>query len=57
MTECTCKPCTAYHDWPEDDPCCFGTLIASFDRGCPIPAHAELAVKQHGPRTPREETT
>lgn len=60
MSECTCEPCTyssSHWQWPYGADCCMGYGIESFDYDCPFPAHAELAVKQHGPRTPREETT
>ena len=58
--KCTCDPCTysySHWQWPYGADCCMGTGIESFDYGCPILAHADLAVKQHGPRATREDQT
>lgn len=57
--ECTCDPCTWLHTWsdPYGADCCMGTGIESFDHNCPIPAHADLATKQHGPRNQQEDQT
>lgn len=52
---CTCDPCTYAHSpWePFGAGCCWGTGIDSYDFDCPVPEHAELAIKQHGPRSQR----
>lgn len=57
-TKCTCDECTDTHqNWPYGADCCMGYGIVSFDYDCPVSDHADLAVKQHGPRATREDQT
>ncbi len=50
---CTCDPCESPANgapgFPHCVACCAGSLIESYDHGCPVPEHRALAVAQWGP--------
>ena len=48
---CTCAPCVhpgyGAPGLTHCAACCYGTLIEEYDLDCPVPAHQELAIRQH----------